>query len=180
MPLAYRQDPAQALVVASDVSRTTHATIECLDACRAFSALILAALEGRSREALCTTPWRELPGFQADSELVPGIATVLAGSYRERQPPRIKGTGYVVESLEAALWAFYHSDTFAEGALLAANLGNDADTTAAIYGQLAGAHYGVEAIPAAWRAKLADHDLILALADQLLDLADGEGAHGPL
>ena len=178
VPLAYRQDPAQALVVASDVSRTTHGTIDCLDACRAFSALILAALAGGTKEALCTTPWRELPGFGPDSELAPAIATILAGSYRERQPPRIKGTGYVVESLEAALWAFYHSTSFADGALRAANLGDDADTTAAIYGQLAGAHYGVEAIPTAWRSKLADHDLIQALADQLLEL--GEGAHGPL
>ena len=180
VPLAYRHDPAQALVVASDVSRTTHATIECLDACRAWTALILAALAGWSKEDICTRSWWNLPGFQAHNELAPSVAAVLRGSYLERMPPQIRGTGYVVNSLEAALWAFYRSESFAEGALLAANLGDDADTTAAIYGQLAGAFYAVEAIPSSWRAKLADHDLILSLANQLLQLAEEEAKHGPL
>ena len=179
VPLAYRHDPAQALVVASDVSRTTHATIECLDACRSWSALILATLAGWSKEDICTRSWWNLPGFQVHNELAPRVASVLRGSYRERMPPQIRGTGYVVDSLEAALWAFYRSNSFAEGALLAANLGDDADTTAAIYGQLAGVFYGGEAIPSSWRAKLADHELILTLADQLLQLADQEGSHGP-
>jgi ADP-ribosylglycohydrolase len=84
-----------------------------------------------------------------------------------------------VESLEAALWAFHRSDSFEEGALLAANLGDDADTTAAIYGQLAGACYGEEGIPRRWRACLTDLELIEALAEQLLELADGKDRHGP-
>ncbi|MCA1805823.1 MAG: ADP-ribosylglycohydrolase family protein [Xanthomonadaceae bacterium] len=179
IPLAYRADPALALVMASDSSRTTHGTIECLDACRAWTALLLAALEGWTREDLCSRPWRELPGFGSDSELAPAIARVLQGSYRERQPPHIRGTGYVVESLEAALWAFHRSDSFEAGALLAANLGDDADTTAAIYGQLAGACYGEEGIPRRWRACLTDLELIEALADQLLELAGRESSHGP-
>jgi ADP-ribosyl-[dinitrogen reductase] hydrolase len=74
-----------------------------------------------------------------------------------------------VESLEAALWAFSRSDSFREGALLAVNLGDDADTTGAIYGQLAGAFYGEEAIPPAWKAKLAKRELITDSADRLID-----------
>ncbi|HBY77548.1 MAG TPA: ADP-ribosylglycohydrolase, partial [Cyanobacteria bacterium UBA11148] len=70
------------------------------------------------------------------------------------------GTGYVVKSLEAALWAFYHSQSFEEGCLLAVNLGDDADTTGAVYGQLAGAFYGEQGIPQSWRDKLAYRDLI--------------------
>lgn len=177
IPLAYRRDPARALIMASDSSRTTHAAIECLDACRAWTALIIAALEGWTKADLCAPAWRHLPGFHDASELAPRIAAVLNGSYRNARPPRIRGTGYVVESLEAALWAFHRSDDFAEGALLAANLGDDADTTAAIYGQLAGAHYGVEAIPKTWRSKLASLDLLVALADQLLELSEGQGAY---
>ena len=73
----------------------------------------------------------------------------VAGDGRdEPQGSSITGTGYVVESLEAALWAFDRSDSFGEGALLAVNLGDDADTTGAIYGQIAGAFYGAEQIPA--------------------------------
>ena len=72
-----------------------------------------------------------------------------------------------MESLEAALWAFHRSQTFREGALLAANLGDDADTTAAIYGQIAGAHYGVESIPSEWRSKLIHVELITSMAESL-------------
>ena len=70
-----------------------------------------------------------------------------------------------------ALWAFHKARDFREGALLAANLGDDADTTAAIYGQLAGAYYGVEGIPSAWRARLAMAPDITAMADALYESA---------
>ena len=81
-----------------------------------------------------------------------------------KNPPAIIGSGYVVESLEAALWAFYRSSDFKEGCLPAVNLGNDADTTGAIYGQIAGAYYGVSGIPELWREHLAHHELITRLA----------------
>ncbi|MBL8866472.1 MAG: ADP-ribosylglycohydrolase family protein, partial [Planctomycetia bacterium] len=95
------------------------------------------------------------------------VAAVAAGSYREKEPPAIVGSGYVVQSLEAALWAFHKSTTFRDGALLAVNLGNDADTTGAIYGQLAGAYYGEEGIPSEWRAKLTRRAEIADLAERL-------------
>ncbi|HEQ59994.1 MAG TPA: ADP-ribosylglycohydrolase family protein, partial [Firmicutes bacterium] len=78
----------------------------------------------------------------------------------------------VVECLEAALWALYHDGgSFREGCLRAVNLGDDADTVGAVYGQLAGALYGAEAIPADWREKLAKREWILALSDRLMALA---------
>jgi ADP-ribosyl-[dinitrogen reductase] hydrolase len=81
-----------------------------------------------------------------------------------------------VRSLEAALWAFYRSDSFRSGCLLAVNLGDDADTTGAVFGQLAGAYYGEESIPSAWRDKLAMKQLIESFADQLFALsAQGGG-----
>ena len=87
------------------------------------------------------------------------------------QPPEIRGTGYVVASLEAALWAFQHSHDFRAGALLAVNLGDDADTTGAVYGQLAGAFYGEENIPLAWRDTIAQRELIVELAEKLYSAA---------
>jgi ADP-ribosylglycohydrolase len=125
--------------------------------------------EGRAaRPALLARPrlWEERP-------LVPEVDEVATGSFLRREPPEITGTGYVVRSLEAALWAFARSGSFREGAPLAANLGDDADTTAAVYGQLAGAHYGEAGIPAGWRSKLAPLEAIEELADRLHGAALG-------
>ena len=79
--------------------------------------------------------------------MVDEIAEVASGSFKVKNPPEIRGTGYVVRSLEAALWAFARSSSFEEGCLLAVNLGDDADTTGAVYGQIAGAYYGESGIP---------------------------------
>jgi len=69
--------------------------------------------------------------------------------------------------LEAALWAFHRSTSFRDGSLLAVNLGDDADTTGAVYGQLAGAFYGERGIPEEWRSKLSRRFLIESYADRL-------------
>jgi ADP-ribosylglycohydrolase len=79
-----------------------------------------------------------------------------------------------VRSLEAALWAFNNSDDFRTGALLAVNLGDDADTTGAVYGQLAGAYYGESGIPEEWRSVIAKRELIIDFADKLYELAHVE------
>jgi ADP-ribosylglycohydrolase len=89
---------------------------------------------------------------------------VVNKSYSIKNPPHIKGTGYVVQSLEAALWSFYTTNTFEEGMIKAVNLGNDADTTGAVYGQLAGAYYGYDSIPKRWIESLYKHDYIYNLA----------------
>ena len=97
------------------------------------------------------------------------IDAVAAGSFRDRQPPEIAGTGYVVLSLEAALWAFQGADDFGEAVLTAVNLGDDADTTGAVCGQLAGACWRASGIPAEWRDGLARKDIIEPILAKLLD-----------
>lgn len=99
-----------------------------------------------------------------------GIQSIAYGEYRTKSESEIHGTGYVVDSLEAALWCSYLTDSFEEAILKAANLGQDADTTAAICGQVAGAFYGEFNIPENWRKKFALHDEICFLADQLNQL----------
>jgi len=94
---------------------------------------------------------------------------VIAGSYRDREPPEIVGSGYVVRSLEAALWAFTHADDFASAVLAAVNLGNDADTTGAVCGQLAGAHWGLSGIPEELLDGLAQRDVIETAARGLIN-----------
>ncbi|MGE4427111.1 MAG: ADP-ribosylglycohydrolase family protein, partial [Solirubrobacteraceae bacterium] len=69
-------------------------------------------------------------------------------------PPGIVGSGFAPKALEAALWAVWSTTTFADAVLAAVNLGDDADTTAAITGQLAGALYGAKAIPHRWRERV--------------------------
>jgi len=92
---------------------------------------------------------------------------IAQGEYRDKPEAKIRGTGYVVESLEAALWCFWVTDSFESAILKAANLGDDADTTAAICGQVAGAFYGESGIPSRWRDKLAMRDEIASLAKEL-------------
>jgi ADP-ribosylglycohydrolase len=105
------------------------------------------------------------------SNPTPRLAEIVDGSYLTRQPPAIRGTGYVLDCLEAALWAFHRTTDFRSGALMAVNLGDDADTSGAVYGQIAGAYYGEAGIPAEWRAKLVMRDRIEALAEGLFALA---------
>ena len=171
VPLCFARDPREAIERSDESSRTTHAAATAVDACRYLGALLVGAVNGVSKEELLAPRYTPVPGYWAERPLVPEIDAVAAGSFREREPPAIRGRGYVVASLEAALWAFDRGATFEEGCLLAVNLGEDADTTAAVYGQLAGAHYGEAGIPEAWRAKLALREAIEGYADRLLDLS---------
>ncbi len=153
--------------MAGESSRTTHQAPTTIDACRYYAGLILGALTGVSKERLFATHFSPIPGYWEAAPLHPEIDEIAAGSFRRREPPEIKGTAFVVRSMEAALWAFDRSSSFKEGCLKAVNLGNDADTTAAVYGQLAGAFYGESGIPAEWRRKIAKASLIKGFADRL-------------
>ena len=95
------------------------------------------------------------------------LVPLIAGEYRGKTEEAVRGSGYVVESLEAALWYLWHSDSFDEAVLRAANLGDDADTTAAVTGQLAGAFYGVEMISAEWLEVLHQRERVQAAARSL-------------
>jgi ADP-ribosylglycohydrolase len=171
VPLFLANEPEQAIERSGESSRTTHAAITCVDACRYMGGLIAGAVRGASKEEILSASFSPVPGYWQQHALTPEIATVAEGSFKRREPPEIKGSGYVVRSLEAALWAFYKSTSFEEGALLAVNLGDDADTTGAVYGQIAGAFYGFDGIPARWRSVIAQADLILQFADGLHALA---------
>jgi ADP-ribosyl-[dinitrogen reductase] hydrolase len=167
VPLYYAADPPEAIVRSGESSRTTHGATTAVDGCRYLGALLVGAVAGAAKEALLAPRYSPAPGTWERHPLAPEIDEIATGSFKRRRPPEIKGTGYVVKSLEAALWAFYHGDSFREGCLLAVNLGDDADTTGAVYGQLAGAYYGEGAIPVDWRAKLALRETIESLAEAI-------------
>jgi len=171
VPLFFAQHPLDALRLAGDSSRTTHGIDLSIDACRYYAGLLVGAVTGASKDEFLAPRYSPVAGYYEQHPLVAEIDEVAAGSFTTRQPPEIKGSGYVVKSLEAALWAFYNSADFRSGCLMAANLGDDADTTAAIYGQLAGAYYGRDGIPSDWLAKLAYSDTIESFATRLYELS---------
>ena len=156
----YCSDLAAAVHYAAESSRTTHGAPECLDACRLLAGLICRALSGASKEDVL---FGESGSFKGE----PRVMAIARGEYRNKPITEIRGTGYVVQSLEAALWSFFHTETFEAAILKAANLGDDADTTAAICGQMAGAFYGESGIPQKWLDRLVMRQEITELADRL-------------
>ena len=171
VPMYFAGDAEEAIDRSAESSRTTHGVAEAVDACRYFAGLLVDALKGVDKDTLLAPRYCPVEGLWETSPLARKIAEVADGSFKHREPPEIKGTGYVVKSLEAALWAFHKSSDFRDGALLAVNLGDDADTTGAIYGQIAGAYYGVEAIPSEWRERLTMLTEMTEMADRIYDHA---------
>jgi ADP-ribosyl-[dinitrogen reductase] hydrolase len=167
IPMFYGSDPDAAIYYSGRSSTTTHGARTCIDACAYFGGLIWAALNGFSKEEILSANYSPLRDEWRSQPLCPEIDEIAQGSFKQKEPPEIRGSGYVVRSLEAALWAFHRTSDFRSGCLLAVNLGDDADTTGAVYGQLAGAFYGYSAIPGAWREKLKKSELIAELALKL-------------
>jgi len=167
VPLFYLQNPQEAIERSGDSSRTTHGAQAAIDGCRYFGVLIVGAVLGASKEELLSDRYSPVKDFWWENRLALEIDEIAWGSFKQMNPPEIRGTGYVVKCLEAALGAFYNSNSFREGCLLAVNLGDDADTTGAVYGQIAGAYYGEGEIPEDWKRKLAHLELIKSFADDL-------------
>lgn len=145
--------------VAVRQSATTHGAAEAVSACLAFAHILADAIEGKTREDVLTS--REL-------DVAVKVGQVIGGSWRGKSRHDIRSSGYVIDSLEAAIWCVARTAGFANAVILAANLGDDADTVAAITGQLAGALYGASAIPPEWMAKLAWRERLEAAARALL------------
>ncbi len=169
VPMYYFPDQEQIVHYAAESSRTTHGALECLDACRLLAVIL----------------WRALSGFDKDTVLFasippeissPSIRSIGAGDYRRKTEDEIRSSGYVVHSLEAALWCFWSTDSFEAAILKAANLGDDADTTAAVCGQVAGAYYGETGIPQRWLSRLAQQGFIRGLADRLYQAGQARAA----
>lgn len=173
VPLFFASNPEDAIDKSAESSTTTHGARTAVDACRYMAGLIVGALNGETKDELLSSRYSPVPGLWERGPLVDEVDSIAAGSFRERNPPEIRGSGYVVHTLEAALWAFYHGCDFRDGCLRVVNLGDDADTTGAVYGQLAGAFYGESGVPLDWRSKLHDAKLIRSLADRLCERGSG-------
>jgi ADP-ribosyl-[dinitrogen reductase] hydrolase len=162
IPLYYYPNQQLTVKFSAMSSQTTHGAKECLDACRCLGLIIHRALQGDSKEEILS--FKGMP-----EDLCPRIKAVMKGSYARKRKSKIQGSDYVVESLEAALWAFHKSSNYKETILEAVNLGRDADTTGAICGQIAGAYWGKSGIPKQWLNKIVMADKIESLATQLIE-----------
>lgn len=155
-------DDAARIDAARRQSAVTHGAEEAVEACAAYADLVAEAIQGWSKDHVLTprNGW-------APDKVARAMRMETLGWEREQ----VRGSGYVIHSLEAALWAVGKARDYREAVLLAANLGEDADTTAAIAGQLAGALWGASGIPVEWLGLLAWRDPIVDLADRLHDLS---------
>ena len=160
VPMFFHRDLEAAVRYSAESSRTTHGAEECVDACKLFGSMIVKALLGKSKDEV-------LSGGDGLGPLAPRIQAIASGAYRVKKKEDIRGSGYVVECLEAALWCFLETDNFRDAVLEAVNLGDDADTTGAVCGQIAGAFYGESDIPMEWRRQLVMSEQIGEWAESL-------------
>lgn len=167
VPIRWHADPGEAAERAAESSRTTHAAARPVDACRLMAAMVAALVAGCHAEEVFD------PAFWRWGALHPEVEAIARGGWRGKQPPAIRGTGYCIDALEAALWAVGGAADFREAVLRAANLGDDADTTAAIAGQLAGARWGASGIPEGWSNTVVASERITSLASSLFDAGAG-------
>ncbi|KAK5047252.1 hypothetical protein LTR84_006774 [Exophiala bonariae] len=161
----------EAVELAKASSLPTHPHPRCFQACGLYAPLAYKALNGTSKDELATSL---ATSIVAQSNQLDPVLRERLQNYHTRQDwqtqpsENIRSSGYVVDSIEAALWAFFSTDTFEEGAIAAVNLGDDADTIGAIYGGLAGAFYGIETVPKAWRDAMQRVDLLEDVVRKLI------------
>ena len=159
-PVAIRhhRDRSKLRDVAARQSRVTHAAPEAIEACVGFAEVLADAIEGAPRSLV----------LARRSAIAGETGKVLAGGWRGKRRDDVRSSGFVVHTLDAAMWSTGASGSFREAVLRAANLGDDADSVAAVAGQLSGALAGADALPKDWLEKLAWRQKIRGLADALL------------
>jgi ADP-ribosyl-[dinitrogen reductase] hydrolase len=159
-PVAVRHwnNPDRLRGAARRQSATTHPAAEPVDASEALALLLANAIRGMPLTGLLSASY---------GPYTPKVQAVVDGSWLGKHRDAIRSSGYVIDTLEAAIWAIGSSGTFEESVLRAVNLGDDSDSVGAVAGQIAGAFYGLSGIPERWRKRLAWNDRIEGLADRL-------------
>lgn len=166
-------DTASVFQLGVESSLVTHASDMCKSAAGLMTVMLYSLMNGVTKETVLEDGWYDKVrnGFPTLPQLHPAVDEISKGSYKRKNPPGpknwwpgqnnvIQGSGFVVRSLEAALWAFYKAADYKEAVLAAVNLGEDSDTTGAICGQFAGAYWGESGIPKEWIDGLARKDMI--------------------
>lgn len=154
----------EVMLYSKQMSSTTHGSPFCLLSAELFSMTVKLALLGFSKDHILK---EAINYIDNNDTLYNSKLTVLNTDFYKKSIDEIKGSGFVLESLEASLWCFFNTDNYKDAVLKATNLGDDTDTTAAITGQLAGAYYGIDDIPEKWVKQIYEYQEILDISDRL-------------
>ncbi|SEL84233.1 ADP-ribosylglycohydrolase [Aquimarina amphilecti] len=157
------------------VSSITHGHLRSVFSCFIYVEYALLLLEGRGKFEAYHTIKKPVIDFAKQNDFNPNeiqlFGRILEDDISKQDRFNIKGTGYVLRSLEAPFWCLLNSNSYEECVLKAVNLGEDTDTTAAITGGLAGLYFGYDTIPETWKFQLARFedidDLIKRFNDSL-------------
>ena len=161
VPIFYQEDDRLADEISVIQGILTHNHEVPNDGCRLLSAIILEGIRTGNKDAA-------LSAVEA-LHVADKISHVKNRDYVEKDRDQIKSDGYVVSTLEAAMWSVWKTDNFKDALLLAVNLGDDADTVGAVAGQIAGAIYGLEGIPDDWISELVEGRRILDLGERVFE-----------
>lgn len=167
IPLVFHKNIQVAIDYADKSSQMTHKSKIAIDACKLYTQMIIHALHGQNKHTILNISNYDLTDYSVE------IIKIMEGSYKEDK--LFQPTGYVVDTLEAAMMAFYQYGNFKDGLLAVVNLGYDSDTVGAVYGQLAGAYYGLDHIPHKWKKDLMFYEDIMSIADGLYNLSTDDG-----
>lgn len=160
LPLAFWLQDVEAIErfrSVRDVSAITHAhprsVLSCIYYVEYAGLLIKGWKKEQAYEALLTTFADQVPEVFHRGE-TGRLNRLITGDIRQLTRDEISSTGYVISTLEAAMWSFLTTDTYTDAVLKAVNLGEDTDTVAAVTGGLAGLYYGCDEIPVHWLEQL--------------------------
>ncbi|KAJ5779555.1 ADP-ribosylglycohydrolase family protein [Penicillium paradoxum] len=146
--LAYWRDTQQAREFARQQSQVTHPSLACVEACEAYTELVCGVMNGHTKQQLYDTVSVFPFTHRGLKERITGYESIE--DWQRQEPGDMMSSGWVIDTLECALWAFFKYDTWKDGALAVVNLGGDSDTAGAVFGGLAGAFYGFDSIPSEW------------------------------
>ena len=163
-------DNPKAFDIIHDVSSLTHAHKRSLIACGIFLSIAERLLDGDGlKEAIRTGILKAKSFYEENSEYELELhyyKRLFEDRFADLPQDLINNSGYVLDTLEAAIWCLLNTGSYEECVLRAVNLGEDTDTVAAVAGGLAGLYYGYDAIPQEWVDQIARADYIKELCDR--------------
>ena len=157
----------RAMLVIHEVSALTHAHPRSMVGCGIYSLIAVQLLEGKSIQEAIQIGLSNAEKYYNDSEFVDELekySRLWREDFANLPEEEIKSTGYVVDTLEAALWCLLNTKDYKSLVLKAVNLGDDTDTVAAVTGGFAGIYYGLEEIPEEWLLKLQNREYLEEIA----------------
>jgi ADP-ribosylglycohydrolase len=152
-------------MIFENASRLTHAHERSVLACKIYGRVLFSLIEKPSRESVFKA-LAEAKAIYEDNSEHSAYRRLFLDDFEALPAREIRSSGYVVDTLEAAIWCLLTTGNYAECVLKAVNLGEDTDTVAAVAGGLAGALYGYETIPKKWRDTLIKRAYIEEMCDR--------------